>query len=77
MSSCYAPSGRTESYFQAGAVAVFVFGIFVSVTGFVLGSFVFPDYVNSALQERLSLWNQDSVGRQNFVSGHNMATLTH
>ena len=61
-------SARTESYFQAGAVAVFVFGIFVSVLGFVLGSFVFPDYVNSALQARQNLWNLDSVGRQNFVS---------
>ena len=69
MSICYAPSGRTESYFQAGAVAVFVFGIFVSVLGFVLGSFVFPEYTVSLLQDRLSLWNLDSVGRQNFVRG--------
>ena len=70
MSSCYAPpSGRTESYFQAGAVFLFVFGVFVAVLGFVLGSFVFPEYINSILQSRLSLWNPDSVGRQNFVRG--------
>ena len=66
--SCYTPSGRTESYFQAGAVAVFVFGIFVAVLGFILLSFVFPEYVNTAVKTRLSLWDLDSVGRHNFVS---------